>query len=222
MGALGTGAGAVGSFSPSLRSVDEIRNGAYAHDRSGSRGSTGSGNGSMRKEDMGTAFWAPQRATSMATVRGNANGEYSSSPPPVVASPRGLPGATAVGSGGQGDEVAPEDAWTELKPYLEAQTESIVYAIQAVLSGVRSPVPPPSLNENLTQIITIVSSIVAVCKDNIPPSSAEAGDAILRELGDHANRLSEVQSAEVSKETRQVMAKSSFAVANAMKGLMKL
>jgi hypothetical protein len=30
---------------------------------------------------------------------------------------------------------------------LEAQTESIVYAIQSVLSGVRSPTPTPTLNE---------------------------------------------------------------------------
>jgi hypothetical protein len=109
------------------------------------------------------------------------------------------------------------------QPYLEAQTESIVYAIQSVLSGVRSPVPPPTLNENLTQIITIVSSIVAVCSDNLPPVSAKQGAELLRELGDHARKLSEVQTLpEVTKESRQVMAKSSFAVANAMKGLMKL
>jgi protein SPA2 len=56
--------------------------------------------------------------------------------------------------------------------YLQAQTESIVYAIQSVLSGVRAPTPSPTLNENLTQIITIVSSIVAVCNDNLPPASA--------------------------------------------------
>ena len=49
------------------------------------------------------------------------------------------------------------------------------------------------------------------------------GEDILRELGEHADRLSEVQAlAEVTKESRQIMAKSSFAVANAMKGLMKL
>ena len=92
-----------------------------------------------------------------------------------------------------------------------------------MLSAVRSPVPSPSLNENLTQIITIVSSIVAVCKDNLPPASAAQGEDILRELSEHANKLSEVQALpEVTKESRQVMAKSSFAVANAMKGLMKL
>lgn len=98
-----------------------------------------------------------------------------------------------------------------------------MYAIQSVLSGVRSPTPPPTLNENLTQIITIVSSIVAVCKDSLPPASAQQGVDILRELGEHANRLSETQALpEVTKESRQVMAKSSFAVANAMKALMKL
>ena len=109
------------------------------------------------------------------------------------------------------------------QPYLEAQTESIVYAIQSVLSGVRAPTPSPTLNENLTQIITIVSSIVAVCNDNLPPASAQQGNDILRELSEHANKLSEVQAMpEVTKESRQIMAKSSFAVANAMKGLMKL
>ena len=92
-----------------------------------------------------------------------------------------------------------------------------------MLSGVRSPTPSPTLNENITQIITIVSSIVAVCNDNLPPASAAQGKEILRELGEHANKLSEVQALpEVTKESRHIMAKSSFAVANAMKGLMKL
>ncbi|KAG2352042.1 hypothetical protein BDR07DRAFT_1344693 [Suillus spraguei] len=144
------------------------------------------------------------------------------SPPPIFDK---SPITSALGA--ISDDSAPpeggEDAWSELKPYLEAQTESIVYAIQSVLSGVRSPVPPPTLNENLTQIITIVSSIVAVCSDNLPPASAQQGAELLRELGEHARKLSEVQTLpEVTKESRQVMAKSSFAVANAMKGLMKL
>lgn len=52
--------------------------------------------------------------------------------------------------------------------------------------------------------------------DNLPPASAQQGDEILPEP-------SEVQAMpEVTKESRQIMAKSSFAVANAMKGLMKL
>ena len=78
------------------------------------------------------------------------------------------------------------------QPYLEAQTESIVYAIQSVLSGVRAPTTSPALNENLTQIITIVSSMVAVCNNKLPPVSARQGE-ILRGLSEHANKLSEVQ-----------------------------
>jgi len=121
------------------------------------------------------------------------------------------------------DSAPPEDAWSELKPYLEAQTESIVYAIQSVLSGVRTPIPAPTLNENLTQIITIVNSIVAVCSGNLPPASAQQGAEILEQLSEHAKKLQDVQALpEVTKESRQIMAKSSFAVANAMKGLMKL
>jgi hypothetical protein len=92
-----------------------------------------------------------------------------------------------------------------------------------VLSGVRSPTPSPTLNENLTQIITIVSSIVAVCHDNLPASQARHGGDILHELSEHADKLSEMQALpEVTKESRQVMAKSSFAIANAMKALQKL
>ena len=109
-----------------------------------------------------------------------------------------------------------------MQPYLEAQTESVVFAIQAVLSGVRSATPPPTLGENVTQIITIVASIVAVCKDNLPGGAA-SGREILRELSGHADKLSEaLEQPELTKEARQVMAKSSFAVANAMKALGKL
>jgi len=150
----------------------------------------------------------------------NSSSEQTSSPPPIF----DIHGHSAgVVSDDSVQAEGSEDAWAELKPYLEAQTESIVYAIQSVLSGVRSPTPSPTLNENLTQIITIVSSIVAVCNDNLPPTSAPQGNETLRELGEHANKLSEVQALpEVTKESRQIMAKSSFAIANAMKGLMKL
>jgi protein SPA2 len=62
-------------------------------------------------------------------------------------------------------------------------------------------------------------SIVAVCNDNLPPASAQQGKEILRELSNHANMLSEVHAMpEVTKESRHIMAKSSLAVANAMKG----
>jgi protein SPA2 len=97
-----------------------------------------------------------------------------------------------------------------------------VYAIQSVLSGVRSPITSPTLAENLTQIITIVSSIVAVCSEALPSNNIQGQD-ILNDLTEHANKLSEMQALpEVTKESRQIMAKSSFAIANAMKGLQKL
>lgn len=79
------------------------------------------------------------------------------------------------------------------------------------------------LDENLTQIITIVSSIVAVCKDSFPSGSAQRGSEILRELSDNRHKLSEMQSlTDITKQTRTAMAAASFGVAKAMKELMKL
>jgi protein SPA2 len=71
------------------------------------------------------------------------------------------------------------------QPYLEAQTESIFYAIQSVLSGVHASTLSPTLNENLTPIITTVSNVVAVCGDNLPPASARQANETLRELSEH-------------------------------------
>ncbi|KZP11245.1 hypothetical protein FIBSPDRAFT_899136 [Athelia psychrophila] len=221
-------------YSPVLRAVDEGKQSPSSSSSHQKKISSAS----ARRMD---AFTAPQGALRFAAEsRGPSGGSSNSSPmlrddvrhrlasepsssdtnspPPIFDHPpsRGIVSDDSANAEGS------EDAWAELKPYLEAQTESIVYAIQTVLSGVRSPTPSPNLNENLTQIITIVSSIVAVCNDNLPPASAAQGNEILRELSEHANKLSEVQAGEVTKESRQVMAKSSFAVANAMKGLMKL
>lgn len=79
------------------------------------------------------------------------------------------------------------------------------------------------LEENLTQIITIASSIIAVCKDSFPPRSTQKGADLLRELSDNCNKLSEMQSGtEITKATRTAMATASFGVAKAMKELMKL
>ncbi|KAI0753047.1 hypothetical protein C8Q80DRAFT_1149566 [Daedaleopsis nitida] len=205
------------AFTPSLRAVNELRS-ASTHQRSGSSASSRGG------EDLRLGS-SPTSSPRMTPRRppSNMSSSNASSPPPIFEKGKmnGTKSDSSATSAGTAD--GQEDAWAELKPYLEAQTESIVYAIQSVLSGVRSPTPSPTLNENLTQIITIVSSIVAVCKDNLPQASKAQGEEILRELGEHANKLSEVQAqADITKESRQVMAKSSFAVANAMKGLMKL
>ena len=175
--------------------------------------------------------------------RGTSSSEPSSSStnsPPPIFNKSPIPGSGIISN----DSAPPEDVWSELKmcvacwagfwgkhvlliiveqPYLEAQTKSIVYAIQSVLYGVRMPIPAPTLNENLTQIITIVSSIITVCSSNVPPTSAQQGTEILEQLSEYAKKLQEVQVLpEMMKESRQIMAKSSFAIANAMKGLMKL
>ncbi|KAF8971065.1 hypothetical protein BDZ97DRAFT_1724181 [Flammula alnicola] len=215
----GPPASATGGFSPSLRSVEETRSG---HQRKASQASTSSRGGrfsespSSPPNNQSRSYMDNRRRPPSE----NSSSEQTNSPPPIFDTHGNSAGVVSDDSA---QAEGSEDAWAELKPYLEAQTESIVYAIQSVLSGVRSPTPSPTLNENLTQIITIVSSIVAVCNDNLPPASAQQGNEILRELSDHANKLSEVQALpEVTKESRQIMAKSSFAIANAMKGLMKL
>ncbi|KAI0629100.1 hypothetical protein C8Q77DRAFT_1161751 [Trametes polyzona] len=125
---------------------------------------------------------------------------------PVVASPPRL----LVGS--------------RLQPFLDVQAEKLVGAIRDVLSGVRSRTPPPTLNENLSQIVMIVSGIIAVCEENFPVGIQEQGEAILRELGQHVDELSKIQarSANLTKEVRREIAISSFAVAKALKFLMQL
>ncbi|KAJ7076896.1 hypothetical protein B0H15DRAFT_934193 [Mycena belliarum] len=215
-----TPSSATNGFSPALRSVDEGGKRtppAQGHQRKPSAAlsasSTRSGGGRFAERSPVAPSPSSPYDARRRPPSDNSSSDNTNSPPPIFDQPAN-DSAVADGS---------EDAWAELKPYLEAQTESIVYAIQSVLSGVRSPTPSPTLNENLTQIITIVSSIVAVCNDNLPPATAQQGNDILRELSEHANKLSEVQiMPEVTKDSRQVMAKSSFAIANAMKGLMKL
>lgn len=111
------------------------------------------------------------------------------------------------------------------QPYLDAQSESLVYNIQNLLSAVRRNAPLADLDENLTQITTIVSSIVAVCKESFPPGQGQRGSDILREMSDNCEKLSEMQSSSdtaISKTTRSAMASASFGVAKAMKELMKL
>ncbi|KAI6131244.1 hypothetical protein EDD17DRAFT_639635 [Pisolithus thermaeus] len=193
-----------------LRAVEELR--SSNHDRMPS-------NGSSRSTDFGASMSSADRRVTGSTELPGSN---ANSPPPAFDRSSGPFGSAGIDASLTPPEGG-EDAWAELKPYLEAQTGSIVYAIQSILSGVRSPNPAPSLSENLTQVISIVSSIVAVCSDNLPPASAQQGAEILKVLRDHAKTLQDVQRLpEVTKESRQVMAKSSFAIANAMKGLMKL
>jgi len=150
-----------------------------------------------------------------------------SSPSPSPPPPQLFDNSHETSSGGFSAESATVDggdeAWEELKPYLEVQSESLVYSIQSLLSSIRRGAQVPELRENLTQIITIVSSIVAVCKDSLPSASVQEGTEILDQLSQHCNKLGGMQSVtEITKATRQDMATSSFGVAKAMKELMKL
>ncbi|GAA5859755.1 hypothetical protein JCM1840_006439 [Sporobolomyces johnsonii] len=117
----------------------------------------------------------------------------------------------------------------ELRAYIENQTEAIVHSIQSLLSAIRSGAQGSQLTENLTQIITIVSSIVAISKEALPDHSRHEGDAILQDLTDHCDKLSEMQSqsdggaghqgAAFTKQTKQAMASASFGVAKSLKQL---
>ena len=103
-----------------------------------------------------------------------------------------------------------------VQAYLETQTEAIVHSIQALLSAIRSGAPPQQLSQNLNEIIAIVSSIIAVSRDNLPPGEdvRSQGLAILRDLSDNCDRLTENQSTDTfSKAAKQSIASASFGVA---------
>ncbi|KAM0755439.1 hypothetical protein T439DRAFT_330639 [Meredithblackwellia eburnea MCA 4105] len=127
------------------------------------------------------------------------------------------------GSPNPGQEEQREDNLEQLKIYLENQTEAIVHSIQSLLSAIRSGAQGEQLNENLTQIITIVSSIVAISKDALPDHSRVEGDEILRDLADNCDKLSGMSqssnSAVFDKATKQAMASASFGVAKSLKAL---
>ncbi|ELU42144.1 cell polarity protein [Rhizoctonia solani AG-1 IA] len=130
---------------------------------------------------------------------------------------------TASTNGGASDAEGGDDAWEELKPYLEAQSESIAFSIQALLSAIRNGAQGPEINENLAQIISIVSSIIAVSKESLPRASVRQGTEIVSQLSEQCDRLSELQGrVELTKQDRQAMAANAFGVAKAMKELMKL
>lgn len=130
---------------------------------------------------------------------------------------------------GGGDDST-EENWAELRNYIEVQTEAIVHSIQALLSSIREGAQGNQLNENLTQITTIVSSIIAISKDNIPKAIARSpnsstfseadGDKILRELSENCEKLIEMQMVgKFDKLTKSNMASASYGVAKGLKAL---
>lgn len=121
-------------------------------------------------------------------------------------------------------EEATEENWAELRNYIEVQTEAIVHSIQALLSSIREGAEGKQLNENLTQITTIVSSIIAISKDNIPKSSSVAqgvdGEKILSDLSDNCEKLIDMQMVGTfDKLTKSNMASASYGVAKGLKAL---
>ncbi|GAA99087.1 uncharacterized protein L969DRAFT_94269 [Mixia osmundae IAM 14324] len=120
------------------------------------------------------------------------------------------------------DQARVEENWEELKHYLGTQTEAIVQSIQSLLAAIRSGASGPEVNENLTQIITIVSSIVAISKESLPAHLRNEGEDILQDLQTNCEQLSDLQTSdqgEFTKQMKQSMAKASFGVAKALKSL---
>ena len=120
--------------------------------------------------------------------------------------------------------------WGELRNYIEVQTEAIVHSIQSLLSALREGAQGVQLNENLTQITTIVSSIVAISRDHLPnagtpkqESIATEAERIFAELTENCDRLSDMQSNTTFDRTaKSIMASASYGVAKGLKALNEL
>ncbi|ODN76142.1 hypothetical protein L202_06067 [Cryptococcus amylolentus CBS 6039] len=120
--------------------------------------------------------------------------------------------------------------WEDLKPYLNAQSSALVNSIQNLLAAIRTNSSPAALNEHLSEVIAIASSIVAVSTNALPGSLRGQGDGLLKELVSNTDKLSEAQEAGqqdgqagvFEKAARQQIASASFGVAKSLKALMKL
>ncbi|KAH7098298.1 hypothetical protein BKA62DRAFT_376181 [Auriculariales sp. MPI-PUGE-AT-0066] len=135
-------------------------------------------------------------------------------------SPISVRSGVSVYKGGAGD------SWGELKPYIEQQCDSILQAVSGVLANVRAPAAT-GVGDNVSQIIALVGSVVAVCNGPDAGALPPRAKTLARNLGDHADQLSNAaprggSNGELSKEARQAIAKSTFEIAGAVKELVKL
>lgn len=116
--------------------------------------------------------------------------------------------------------------WDDVKPYLNTQSSALVSSIQSLLAAIRTGDQGQTLNQHLSEVIAISSSIVGVTRNCIPPSLRVRGDELLRDLVANTNKLSEAQETsrgeQFDKQTRQEIANYSFGVAKSLKALMKL
>lgn len=126
------------------------------------------------------------------------------------------------------DSSAGLDAeWDALKPYLNTQSSALVNHIQNLLAAIRTGGQGPALNEHLSEVIAVSSSIVGVCRASLPPRLQAQGEPLLADLVGNTDRLSEAQQAAAraggfDKALRQGIASASFGVAKALKAFMKV
>ena len=157
-----------------------------------------------------------------------ASGTRAVPPPPVAAATQ--PRDAETGDGRPAEKQGSHENWGELRNYIEVQTEAIVHSIQSLLSALREGAQGVQLNENLTQITTIVFSIVAISRDHLPASSSperaaisQQAERIFADLTENCDRLSDMQSnTSFDRTTKSIMASASYGVAKGLKALNEL
>jgi hypothetical protein len=135
-------------------------------------------------------------------------------------------GSTSAANGLSGSTGSDKE-WDDLKSYLNTQSTALVNAIQNLLAAIRTGGQGPDLNDHLTEVIAISTSIVASSRNALAPRLRPDGDPLLDELTANTDSLSAAQESAArtggfDKELRKEIAKSSFNVAKALKALMKL
>lgn len=178
-------------------------------------------NARMRAVDLGTPAHQPPTPTMPSAT------EHPLPQPPVPATTTAFNTAPEPVPACDDDEL---ENWSELRNYIEVQTEAIVHSIQSLLSALREGAQGVQLNENLTQITTIVSSIVAISRDHLPQAAtsrhgsvAMEAERIFAELTENCDRLSDMQSnTTFDRSAKSVMASASYGVAKGLKALNEL
>jgi len=117
-------------------------------------------------------------------------------------------------------------AWAELRPYVQTQADAILQGVSAVLANARAP-GGTGVNDSIVQIITSVGSVVAACEGPDSGSVPPRVKALVRDLGDYADQLSNAappagSNAELSKEARHAISKCTLDISGAVRELVKL
>lgn len=100
-------------------------------------------------------------------------------------------------------------------------------SITALLAAIRGGAQANKLEENLSQIITIVSSIVAILQEKLPAALHAEAEPVVNDLADNCDKLVELQNTAsapgaagaFSKQTKQQMATASFGIAKSLKSM---